>query len=117
MAEPPQRAAQPRRNDGGEAGSRSGDFPADGPVGQGVWVAEPPQRAAQPRRYDGGEAGSRSGDFPADGPVGQGVWVAEPLQRAAQPRRNDDGEAGSRFPRTRLAIDIVRRQGLEPRTR
>ncbi|WP_268867469.1 hypothetical protein [Streptomyces blattellae] len=43
--------------------------------------------------------------------------MAKPPQRAAKPRSNDDGEAGSRFPRTRLAIDIVRRQGLEPRTR
>jgi hypothetical protein len=46
-----------------------------------------------------------------------GVWVAKPPQRAAKPRRNDDGETGSRFPRTCLAIDNVRRQGLEPRTR
>ncbi|EOY47880.1 hypothetical protein SLI_3167 [Streptomyces lividans 1326] len=43
--------------------------------------------------------------------------MAKPPHRAAKPRKNNDGEAGSRFPRTRLAIANVRRQGLEPRTR
>ncbi|GAA4082549.1 hypothetical protein GCM10022233_74790 [Streptomyces shaanxiensis] len=67
------------------------------------------------RGYPAKHAGSPS--LARGASVQKGVWVAEPPQRAAQPRRNDEGEPGSRLLRSWLAIVIVRRQGLEPRTR
>ncbi|MER7175811.1 hypothetical protein [Streptomyces mesophilus] len=43
--------------------------------------------------------------------------MARPPQRAAKPRRNDEGEKVRAFRGHFSPIAIVRRQGLEPRTR
>ncbi|WP_194277556.1 hypothetical protein [Streptomyces olivaceus] len=98
MAKPPHRAAKPGKNNDGETGSR---FPPT----HLTTTIERRQELGHPTPENDG-ARHRGGPR-----------VAKPPHRAAKPRKNNDGETGSRLPRTCLAIAIVRRQGLEPRTR